>query len=68
MADLDIQIGALLDAYAQASIDPETVIEMVYDRIEACSDKAIWISLVPPWHQRKVPSIKAGVQVLVLIC
>jgi allophanate hydrolase len=47
MAALDIQIGALLDAYAQASIDPETVIETVYDRIEACPDKAIWISLVP---------------------
>ncbi|AWZ02872.1 allophanate hydrolase [Rhodobiaceae bacterium] len=47
MVELDLQIHALLDAYAQASIDPETVIEMVYDRIEACSDKAIWISLLP---------------------
>jgi len=47
MVELDFQIHALLDAYAQGSVDPEAVIEMVYDRIEACSDKAIWISLLP---------------------
>jgi len=47
MADLDFQIHELLDAYAQGSVDPEAVIETIYDRIEACSDKAIWISLVP---------------------
>ena len=47
MADLDLQISTLLDAYAQGSVDPEMVIETVYDQIEACSDKAIWISLVP---------------------
>ncbi|MCR9242091.1 MAG: allophanate hydrolase [Rhodobiaceae bacterium] len=47
MADLDLQIVALLDAYAQGSVDPETVIETVYDRVETCPDKAIWISLLP---------------------
>lgn len=47
MGDLDLQIRPLLNAYLKGSVDPEAVIETVYDRIEACSDNAIWISLVP---------------------
>lgn len=46
MDGLDLQIHALRGGYAQGSLDPEAVIETVYDRIEACPDKAVWISLV----------------------
>lgn len=47
MDEVDLQIDALRDAYAHGSLDPEQVIETVYDRIETCTDKAVWISLVP---------------------
>ncbi len=46
MTDFDIQIGPLLDAYERGAVTPETVIDQIYDRIEACPAKAIWISLV----------------------
>ncbi len=47
MTDLDVQIGPLLEAYERGTTTPEAVINTVYDRIDACPDKAIWISLVP---------------------
>ncbi len=47
MTDLDLQIGPLLDAYERGTVTPEAVINEVYDRIDACPDNAIWISLIP---------------------
>ena len=47
MADIDLQIVSLLDGYACGALEPEDVIAAVYDRVEACPDKAIWIDLVP---------------------
>ena len=46
MPDLDLQISALREAYVSGSTTPEQVVAEVYRRIEDCSDKAVWISLV----------------------
>ena len=47
MMKIDLQIGALKSAYLDGTITPTDVINDVYDRIEACPDEAIWISLLP---------------------
>ncbi|GAA6157601.1 allophanate hydrolase [Pyruvatibacter sp. HU-CL02332] len=45
---LDLQISVLQEAYASGTTTPEQVVAEVYRRIEACSDQAVWISLIPP--------------------
>lgn len=43
----NLGIGYLLSAYASGSLTPVNVVHAVYDRVDACADKAVWIVLVP---------------------
>jgi allophanate hydrolase len=47
MMKIDLQIDALAQAYLTGDLTPADVINDVYDRIEACPDPSIWISLLP---------------------
>ncbi|MBV1934346.1 MAG: allophanate hydrolase [Parvibaculaceae bacterium] len=47
MKKIDLQIGALKKSYLDGTVTPTDVINEVYDRIEACPDEAVWISLIP---------------------
>ena len=47
MMKIDLQIGALKKSYLDGTLTPADVINEVYDRIEACPDEAVWISLIP---------------------
>ncbi len=47
MKKIDLQIGALKKSYLDGTLTPVDVINEVYDRIEACADEAVWISLIP---------------------
>ncbi|MBV1934302.1 MAG: allophanate hydrolase [Parvibaculaceae bacterium] len=46
MKKIDLQIGTLKKSYLDGTVTPTDVINEVYDRIEACPDKAVWISLI----------------------
>ncbi len=46
-ATVDLSVVALAKAYVDKSITPAQIINIVYDRIEAYPDQAVWISLTP---------------------
>lgn len=45
MTTQSMEIPLLLDAYRSGQLTPVQVVSTVFERIEACTDQAIWISL-----------------------